>query len=234
MVTGRPEAAFTWSRMRRPASSPTPRNESRLERLALSNDALNTAGSPWRSAIAATPSAHASASSRLSSTLRPEISRRGEPPPTVMSRIRMGWPSGALWTAGGTALWIARLARDGYRADATRSVNSRRAPSRSAGESISRHHSPRTLAVSTARGLRDLVHHREIPLAHRLGPAHGLLERRREQLRPGAPEREQPDRLTADHRARQPLVDRQQAPARIERDLHVVVVVASACDRSRA
>ena len=46
VVTGRPEAALTRSRIRRPSSSPTPRNESRLERLALSNDALKTAGRP--------------------------------------------------------------------------------------------------------------------------------------------------------------------------------------------
>ena len=44
VVTGRPVSAFTRSSMRSPSSRPGPRYEWRLERFALSNEALKTAG----------------------------------------------------------------------------------------------------------------------------------------------------------------------------------------------
>jgi len=63
----------------------------------------------------------------------------------------MGSPSrGFRGSAVETAVWIARLALDANAQMRTGAVNSLRAPSRSAGESISRHHRPRTLTVSTA------------------------------------------------------------------------------------
>ena len=81
VVTGRPHAILTCSRMRSPASTPGPRKDSRLVRFALSNDALKTSCTGRSAVICRRRSAIASVSGSFSITQGPAISNRACPSP---------------------------------------------------------------------------------------------------------------------------------------------------------
>src|SRR4051812_37802004 len=84
--TGRPVSAFTLARMRRPSSSPGPRNDLPLVRLALSKLLLKTAGTRWRRATSAMRRACRSVNSSPSITQGPAMTTK-EPPPNFTAPL---------------------------------------------------------------------------------------------------------------------------------------------------
>src|SRR6516225_5665523 len=68
--------------MRNPSSGPGPRNDRRLERFALSKEALKTRGRAWLKARSCSRSAASSVARSFSITFKPAINTRGAPSPT--------------------------------------------------------------------------------------------------------------------------------------------------------
>ena len=81
VVTGSPVVSFTRRRISSRASSPGPRYESMLVRLALSNDALKTSGTDKAAAICLSRRAIASVAASSSITHGPAITNSGWPRP---------------------------------------------------------------------------------------------------------------------------------------------------------
>src|SRR6266403_2801440 len=89
--TGSFKSALILPRIRSPSFNPGPRNEFTDDRFALSNDALNTYGTPASAAIFATRSAIIRACRSDSITHGPAINNNGALPPIWTDPSENGW-----------------------------------------------------------------------------------------------------------------------------------------------